>query len=545
MTAQEIFNVLVEQRRGNSAANVFLHPNYTKDQEDPWLLTDMKKAVTRLKQAQENSERVVVYGDYDIDGLTASTILLDAGRAWGLDISAHIPNRFTDGYGLNPQSIRVLAEQKTDLIVTVDCGSLSIDEVSLANDFGMDVIITDHHAVGDILPDAIAVINPKRSDSKYPHQNLAGVGVAYKLIQAAMGELSGLEVGQEKWMLDLVALGTVCDVVPLTGENRTLVSWGVQVARKQRRVGLRALCEVSGVYGRELKSVDMAFKLGPRLNASGRLESARISLDLLNTRSEIDGLQLAYRLDQLNADRRVEQESITRAALQMAEKNLDPVLILAHEDWSHGIIGIVASKLVQQLHKPAIVMQKLEDTIKGSARSFGDFRLHEAVEAVRDLLISGGGHSYAAGFTIYKKDFEEFKKRINDFYRSLDLSDQDDAFSFDADIEVESAEVLSDELVSLLEQLEPFGEQNPSPLFKLKDVTLSQLSKLGASGKHCRGLLVDSSGSKQPFVHFNNAEELYSLAGSSKLDCIIRLEKNWFKGSAQTQRQLVNWEIAN
>lgn len=274
----QVFKKLLLSRGLKSQAQqtAFLNPNYN-ELGDPNLLPDIKQAVKRLKNAHKNKEKVVIYGDYDIDGLSATTLLFDAFSQFGFDVSTFIPSRFDEGYGLSSDAIERLSEQGAQLIVTVDCGSLSIGEIAHAKKMGVDVIVTDHHNLGDKLPDAVAVINPKRTDHKYPFRDFSGVGVAFGLVRALQGEIKGLKDGHEKWLLDLVALGTICDIVPLVGENRTLAFWGLKVMQQTHRSGIRALIAVSKINPSDLNARGLGFGLGPRLNASGRLETAQIS----------------------------------------------------------------------------------------------------------------------------------------------------------------------------------------------------------------------------------------------------------------------------
>ncbi|MEO5499721.1 MAG: DHH family phosphoesterase, partial [Candidatus Saccharimonadales bacterium] len=297
----------------------FLHPDYLATSHDPFLLPDMDKAVARLVEAHKKKQNVVIYGDYDIDGLTASTVLLKSFEAFGINARVFIPNRFIEGYGLSAKAIETLAGEGAELIVTVDCGSLSHKEIARANELGVDVIVTDHHSVAETMPDAIATINPKRTDHSYPFIDLAGVGVAFKLVQALQTKLEGFPKGQEKWLLDLVALGTVCDVVQLSGENRTNVFWGLEVMKKTKRPGIKLLMAVSRVEPSKLFARSLGFGLGPRLNAAGRLETAQLALDLLLTDDSMKALELAERLDLMNQQRRVEQDRIFKAARTQAD----------------------------------------------------------------------------------------------------------------------------------------------------------------------------------------------------------------------------------
>jgi len=449
-TKSDIFTQLLIARglTDPSERAAFLAPNYEQSKHDPFLLPDMAAAVERLKVAKEQGERVVIYGDYDIDGLTATAVLLEAFEAFGIKADAFIPNRFVEGYGLNSAAIRTLAEAKADLIVTVDCGSLSHEEIELARHLHVDVIVTDHHSVGETLPPAVAVINPKRTGHDYPFIDLAGVGVAFKLVQALQTELDGLPVGQEKWLLDLVAFGTVCDVVTLVGENRANVFWGLQVMQKTRRQGLKALMAVSGVTPATLNARALGFGLGPRLNAAGRIETARLGLDLLTTKNPHIAMQLAEKLDLLNRERRAEQDRIFAEALEQAEKFADdPVLVLSDPSWSHGIIGIVAAKILERLKKPTFILQEMGEESKGSARSYGDFSAVEGIRASDDHIIKGGGHKLAAGVTLRTEKIADFRTSLNEFYRLKKLENQLAHLDPAADVVVEALD--RDELLQL------------------------------------------------------------------------------------------------
>lgn len=517
----------------------FLLPDYANFCHDPFLLPDMREAVERIKQARDQQERVVIYGDYDIDGLTATSVLLDAFAAFGIKADAFIPNRFVEGYGLNSHAIRSLAEAKADLIVTVDCGSLSFDEIKLANELHVDVIVTDHHSVAETMPDAVAVINPKRPDHAYPFIDLAGVGVAFKLVQALQTELEGLPKGQEKWLLDLVAFGTVCDVVTLVDENRANVYWGLKVMQKTRRPGLKALMAVSGVSSDKVDTRALGFGLGPRLNAAGRLETARLGLDLLTTKSGSQALELAQRLDQINRDRRAEQDRILQEALAQAEQFADePVLVLSDPNWSHGIIGIVAANILERLKKPTFVIQELGGEAKGSARSYGDFSAIEAINAAREHLIKGGGHKLAAGVTIETKKIADFRAAVNEFYRLQKLEDQLKHLDPVADISVEFAKDFDEDLLSELEQLEPFGKGNPSPIFQLCGAIVSQRREMGDKKQHLKLQLTDKNGNFFSVIAFNKAADIPAQTGET-VDVWVELTLNEWQGRRSVEGRLL------
>ncbi len=499
-----------------AARKIFLHPDYEATRHDPFLLPDMNLAVDRLVRAKESSEKVVIYGDYDIDGLTASTVLLKSFEAFGITASVFIPNRFIEGYGLSRAAIKMLAEQGAQLIVTVDCGSLSHKEIERANELGVDVIVTDHHSVAETMPPAVAVINPKRPDHDYPFIDLAGVGVAFKLVQALQTKLDGLAPGQEKWLLDLVALGTVCDIVELRDENRTNVYWGLEVMKKTRRPGIKLLMAVSRVEPEKLVARSLGFGLGPRLNASGRLETAQLALDLLVTDDNTLALELAERLDMMNRERRTEQDRIFKAARSLADTmHSDKVLIVSDPTWSHGIIGIVAAKLLETYRKPTFVLQELEDgTAKGSARSYGDFSAVEAIRATESHLIKGGGHKLAAGVTLEIKNITAWQRAMNEFYDSLKLTDQLRHLDVRSDVTLPDFSKCTEGNVSELSLLEPYGNGNPEPVFEFPGLTVTSRRTMGADNQHVKYRFLDQKGQSMEMIAFNKADEFTAEIGA-------------------------------
>lgn len=541
MTPQEIFEAIVK-KRGIENLDDFLSPQYEK-QHSTELLPDVKAAVKRIKQAHTKKQKVVIYGDYDIDGLTATTIMLEAFAAFGIEADFYMPNRFTEGYGLSKAGIDAIKKMKADLIVTVDCGSRSIEEIDYANSLGIDVVVTDHHELGEKLPNAVAIVNPKREDSKYGWRDLAGVGVAFKLITALQKELKGFDEGQEKWLLDLVALGTVCDVVDLLDENRILVWWGLKVMAKTRRPGIKALAMVSGTDLANVTAEDLGFRFGPRLNASGRLEHAEKSLELLRAKDTKEALVIAEELNVMNQQRRDDQEKIFQEACLAAEEFADdPVLVLANKDWSHGINGIVASKLVEKFHKPTFVMQVLDDKTKGSARSFGDFHLADALKTVQPMLLSGGGHKFAAGATIKTKDLDKFRKGMNKFYKDQKHTEQEKFLEPDVDIEIADFGGLTLDLLELLNQLQPFGNSNQAPIFISKGVKLDNWKPVGATQVHAKSTFIDESGYKMDGIGFSIAH-LMPEAGT-EVEVVYMPQKNEFNGRTSVQIQILTIRLA-
>lgn len=546
----------------------FLHPNYEAEKHDPFLLPDMDKAVERLVLAKERQERVVIYGDYDIDGLTASTVLLDSFEKFGLNASVFIPNRFVEGYGLSGPAVERLAENGAQLIVTVDCGSLSHAEVELANSFGVDVIVTDHHSVAETMPAAVAVINPKRlladypeayegmrlkaersKDRKaarelYPFVDLAGVGVAFKLVQALQTRLEGLPEGHEKWLLDLVAFGTVCDVVELRGENRANVYWGLKVLQKSRRVGLRMLAAVSKVELNKISAQTLGFVFGPRLNASGRMETAQFALDLLTTTDRKEALELAEQLNSMNMERRAEQDRIFKEASEQALGLVgDHVLVVHDASWSHGIIGIVAAKLLEKYHKPAFVLQELEDgTAKGSARSFGDFSAVSAIHATEYLLIKGGGHKLAAGVSVETVKITAWRTAVNEYYKTLKLEDQERHLRANADVALDTFDGMNEGLLQELSALEPYGKGNPEPVFCVRNVSVSGRRLMGDHKQHVSYTFVDKNGQSLRMNAWNASEKFTADIGET-VNVWFELILNEWQGRRNVEGRLLRLEL--
>lgn len=540
----------------------FLHPDYERG-HDPFLLPDMAAAVKRLIAARRAQEHITIYGDYDIDGLTATTVLREALAAFGFtDVETFIPNRFVEGYGMTNDAVERIAATGATLIVTVDCGSLSEGPIARAKELGVDVIVTDHHNVAPIQPPAIAVINPKRLlqdypdaylnyqliDSKkkpelYPFLDLPGVGVAFKLVQALQTKLDGLANGQEKWLLDLVALGTVCDVVTLVDENRMHVYWGLGVLAKTRRPGLKALMAVAAVAPEDVNARSLGFGLGPRMNAAGRLETARHAHDLLLTKDAHEALEKAQLLDEMNIRRRREQDEIYKMALVQAEEYADdPVLVVSHPDWNHGIVGIVAAKLLEKYKKPSYVLQELGDESKGSARSYGDFSAADAIRASDDIITKGGGHKLAAGVSLPTANIAAFRQRVNEYYRSLNLTNQVALLLPRADIVVDDLSEVDELLVEQLALLEPFGSGNLQPVLQINNVRVINVRRMGAESQHVKLEVRDIAGRSVQLLAFSAPNEWFVQPGQS-VNVWFQPTLNVWQGRRSVEGRLLHLEI--
>ncbi len=523
--------------------DAFLNPSYDA-KHDPFLLPDMQAAVERLVVAREKQERITIYGDYDIDGLTATTVLLDAFESFGFThVDAFIPNRFVEGYGLTVDAIDKIADAGADLIVTVDCGSLSHEPIARANERGIDVIVTDHHNVADVQPAAVAVINPKRTDHSYPFIDLAGVGVAFKLVQALQTRLQGLESGKEKWLLDLVALGTVCDVVTLVDENRANVFWGLKVLAKTRRPGLKALMAVARVEPHTVNARSLGFGLGPRMNAAGRLETAQIALDMLRASDPMLALEKAQELDALNTARRAEQDIIFKEALIQAERfKNDRVLVVSAPNWNHGIIGIVAAKLLERFHKPTFVLQEMGEESKGSARSYGDFSAAEAIKSASDIITKGGGHKLAAGVTLPTKNIQAFRERVNKHYRDQKLENQAALLLPKSDAQADLSS-LNEQLVVRFGELEPFGNGNPQPVLKTNGLRVMHVRRMGTESQHVKLETRSADGIVVQLLAFNAPEHFFVEPGTI-IDVWYHPDINEWMGKKSVEGKLLHLSVA-
>ena len=541
LSVSEIIEQILENRgilKENREA--FLNPDYN-NQHDPFLLPDMEKAVERLLPAHKKQEKITVYGDYDVDGVSASTIILDAFEKFGFkNVDYFLPDRFKDGYGMNERGVKLLAERGTNLILTVDCGSLNHAEIDFAKGFGIDTIVTDHHNIAEVQPNAVAVVNPRRKENQYPQaEKFAGVGVAFKLIQALQTRLDGLPLGQEKWLLDMVALGTVCDIMQQTVENRQNTFWGLRVMEKTRRNGLKSMLAYAGID--KPNSSTLGFVLGPRINSAGRLETAEKALDLMIEKDNFKALEKAKYLDELNKKRRKLQSDALEIAIQKAKDfENDKVLVIADENFNDGIIGIVASGLMEKFKKPVFVISIKGEIAKGSARSFGGFSASQAVDKAREIIIKGGGHDAAAGVTLPTSKIDDFRKIVNQFYDSLNLKDQLKYLLPKVDIQLEDFSPISLDLFEKITKLEPFGNGNEEPTFEIKKVRVMDRQEMGDKKQHLKLTLTDGE-NEIKMLKFNAPEEFFAEIGE-EIDVVFSLGLNEWQGQKNIEGQILHLE---
>ncbi|MBK7894658.1 MAG: single-stranded-DNA-specific exonuclease RecJ [Anaerolineaceae bacterium] len=461
----------------------FLEGHYLES-TDPFLLPDMDKAVARIEQAIDNEEMIIVYGDFDADGVTSTVLLTQALRGMGADrnrVRPYIPDRVDEGYGLNVEALSELKEKGANLVITVDCGIRSVFEVEHANQIGLEMIITDHHSLGPKMPPGTAVINPKRPDSAYPDDMLAGVGIAFKLAQALKQSRPDRATFADADLLDLVAIGTVADLAPLLKENRKLVIDGLKALNNSKRAGIAAITRTARLTPGSLTAESIAFGIGPRINAAGRLAHAYTAAKLLAANNSIDANRHADELDRLNRQRQKLTAELGELAENMVQPDA-PILIAADPAFKSGVVGLVASRLAEKHYRPAIVMEQGEEESRGSCRSIDQFHITDALDEVADLLVRHGGHAQAAGFTVRNANLPEFLTRITEVAeRKLQDIELVPTLSIDAEIALEEVDWA---LFEHLQQLEPTGAANPQPVLLSRGVEVVHHRAVGQSGDH-------------------------------------------------------------
>ena len=511
--------------------DLFLKPT-RHDFHNPYLMPDMALAVDRIIKAMNNKEKILIYGDYDVDGITSITVVKNFLLERGANVTQYIPNRLNEGYGLNKDAIKKIADDGVNLIITVDCGISGIEEVDYANSLGLEVIVTDHHEVGEVLPNAIAVVDAKRKDSTYPFRELAGVGVGFKLIQAIAQRLE-LEEKEYLKYLDIVCIGTISDIVPLVDENRVIAKLGLKLVEVTKNVGLKALLEASGY--KKIDSFTVSFGLAPRINACGRMGKEKEALNLFLTQDENEAKKIALRLNEYNKERQDIEKRIYEDAVNKIEKSETDkqVLVLGSEDWHHGVIGIVASKITDLYFKPSILICFEEDEGKGSGRSIPGFDLYESLTNCSENLEKFGGHSMAVGVTLKKENFEKFKEEFEKYAQNSNICDIIPIIKIDEEITLEDINIKA---VEELNMLEPFGEANKMPLFMYKNLKIHSIRTL-SEGKHIKLTLKDNNFYIDS-IGFNLGHLAEEYQIGDKVDVVGSLEINRFNGRESVQINL-------
>ena len=507
----------------------FLKPT-RQDFYDPFLMPDMEIAVNRIIEAINKKQKMIVYGDYDADGITSITVLKSFLNSIGTDIDTYIPNRLEEGYGLNKPAVKKIADENYDLMITVDCGISGIEEVDYANSLGLETLITDHHEVGEVLPNAIAVVDAKRKDNRYPCRDLAGVGVVFKLIQGLSIKLGLKEEAYLKY-LDIVCVGTISDIVPLTDENRVIAKLGLMLVNQTKNLGLKSLLISSGY--KKIDSSAISFGVAPRINACGRMGHAEEALKLFLSNNINEVTELTKKLNEFNLKRQeIEKNIYEEAQVKIKQNHLDEndTIVVAGENWHHGVIGIVASKITELYFKPSILLCLENDLAKGSGRSVPGFDLYDALAKCQDAIYKFGGHSMAIGITIYKNNLEEFSNKIEKIARSKHIEEFVPIINIEGKINLTD---INKQMVETLKDLEPFGEGNKTPIFVFKNLKIDSIRAL-SEGKHLKLTLKDIN-TIVSAIGFNmgNLAEEYKIG--DKIDVAGVLEINSFNGEDNIQ----------
>ena len=508
---------------------VFLHPRRT-DFHNPFLMPDMKKAANRIVEAIKNNEKVAIYGDYDVDGITSSTVLHRFLKDRGLNTNIYIPNRLCEGYGLNAEEIKKIAEEGHTLMITVDCGITGKAEVELAKSLGIDTIVTDHHEPPEELPEAIAVVDCKRKDNKYPFRELAGVGVTFKLTQA-ISKILNLKEEENLKYLDIVCIGTISDIVPLVDENRTISKLGLMLLNQTKNVGLKVLLESLGY--KKIDSTAVYFGIAPRVNACGRMGHERVALELFLTDDVKRARELAKELNDFNTKRQEIEKRIFEEALEQiknGQEEKNPCIILRKENWHHGVIGIVSSKITEMYFKPSILMAIEGEDCKGSGRSIPGFDIHEALEKCNKNIKQFGGHSMAIGITVESANFEAFKSSVLNYAKEKHIEDIVPVLNIDEKLQLKDITMKD---VRDLALLEPFGEANKPPLFQINNVKIETIRTL-SEGKHLKMDIKDDN-TKFGTIGFNLGSLANEYKIGDKIDIAGYLEINSFGGRDSIQ----------
>ena len=517
-------SILVNRNIDEDKIEAFLNPT-RKSFHDPFLMPDMKKAVDRILTAMQNKEKIIIYGDYDVDGITSITVLKSFLEDRGVHVDSYIPNRLEEGYGLNKPAVEKIAENKYQLMITVDCGISGIEEIEYANSLGIETIVTDHHEVGDSLPNAIAVVDAKRKDNEYPCRDLAGVGVVFKLIQA-IGIKLGLEEKEYLKYLDIVCIGTISDIVPLVDENRAIAKLGLLLVRQTKNLGLQSLLISSGY--KNIDSTTISFGVAPRINACGRMGHADEALNLFLSKDIYEVNELTKKLNEYNKIRQETEKNIYEDAVNQIEQNKlneKNAIIVSGENWHHGVIGIVSSKITDLYFKPSILLCNEGEFSKGSGRSIPGFDLHQALMQCQDTIDRFGGHAMAIGITIKTDKFQEFAEEFENVAKEAKIDEIIPIINIDAKIELNE---INKEMVESLKLLEPYGEGNKMPIFAFRNLKIDSIRAL-SEGKHIKLTLKDNNNIINA-IGFNLGKIAEDYRIGDKIDVVGTLEINSFNG---------------
>jgi len=515
----------------------FINPDYSQDLHDPFLFNDMRKAMERLHQALNEKEKIVIHGDYDADGVSATVIIFNVLKKSGFEnLDIYLPHREKEGYGINLKTIEFFKKQKINLIITCDCGISNKLEIAEAGKAGIETIITDHHSEPAELPQAVAIINPTLKNENYPFKNLAGSGVAFKFAQAILREFAVSESETfAKWLLDLVAIGTIADVSPITGENRTLVKYGLTVVAKSKRLGLQKLIEIAGIKREKINTYTIGYQIAPRINSAGRIDHANTAFKLLSTTNLEESIVIANELNKNNQERQKLTEQIfNEASKQIAEqltKNL--ILFAKNEKWNPGVVGLVAGKICQEHHRPTFVFGSDGRFLVGSGRSIPEFNIIEAINGQKDLLERFGGHPGACGLSVKAENYSELIENLTNLANQK-LKDFEllPFLKIDAEITIND---LNWDLVDWLDKFEPFGDFNPKPKFLIKNLLINDLNLVGSNNQHLKIKVADEQGSIKKAIIFNCEKLCPNLQLGELVDLVFEITVNHWNGSKEIE----------
>ena len=521
--------------RTAAQARSYIRPSL-ESLHDPFLMRDMGAAVDRLCRAIDNHERIMVYGDYDVDGTTAVALMYSFLKTQTDNLIYYIPDRYTEGYGISTKGIDTAKEKGCTLVIALDCGIKAVDKMEYANQIGVDFIICDHHTPGDETPKAVAVLNMKRKDCLYPFKELSGCGVGFKLVQA-YAQRRGIDPQEIYRLLPLLAMSIASDIVPVTGENRILAFYGLRAINAMPSVGLQAIMQVAGIEGKPVTMNDLVYKFGPRINAAGRIKSGAEAVRLLITDDADAALQFAKDIDSYNQDRRDYDSKTTDEALEQLQK--DPMNAAKHTtvvyspDWHKGVVGIAASRLTETYYRPTIVLTSGEDDIiSGSARSVSDFDIYTAIDSCRDLLTNFGGHKFAAGLSMHLKDLPEFQRRFEE-YVAAHITPEQQRPALDVEAEVELSD-MDWKMYKILQCLEPFGPGNERPLFLCRNLINNRNTRAVSDGRHLHLDLTDRMVAMDG-IAFGQGDKAEHLQNGKSIDICFYLEENSYRGRSTLQ----------
>ncbi len=554
-TEKDLITQLLANRgvKSDEEIEAFLHPEYSK-LNDPFLFKDMRKAVDRVWQAVENKEKILIYSDYDADAVTANAVLFRMFEFLGVKPEIYIPDRFSEGYGLNVAAFERFKEQGIQLVLTVDCGTNSVEEAKFCKANGIDLLITDHHEITGETPDAFALINPKNPADVYPYDQLVGVAVAFKLATGVLTQRDRIEKnkldvpeGFEKWLLDLVAIGTVADCHSLLGENRILVKYGLKVLSKTKWPGLKILLDLAGTTGKPIDTFTLGFVIAPRINAAGRIEHASSAFNLLVSNEPAEALKLAQDLDALNTKRQKITETVmSEAREQIALIQERKVLMIAGTDWPKGVVGLVAGKLAEEYSKPVLVMERGAVESTGSARSIPSFNVVEALKYSKDVLVKFGGHAAAAGFTLRTEHLDIFYKNLLDFAdTNINEADLAKVINIDAEMRPEDVNMQTAEALGAFE---PFGVDNNKPKFMLSNVEVCECRGVGNDSKHLQisvnARLMNGTQKTLKCIAFGFGKMIEQLPVGERIDLAFELLTDTWQGRKNIKLRVIDFRKA-